>query len=202
MFPDFSERMVKIKHQNQIFSVPKLSVLQYSHVMEIISQVDSAADLEIACEKLWLLLENVLPETVLCDRNMFPYNDLVELCMYLAFGTYLDDKFKENAQKFYEPSILPECQFKAARILSQFSAYTIEKLMNEPASIFFALSDYAERVRADNAAEFIADGIKAAFSSSEQLNSKRGSLTIPNPKCTQTDILQEYRHEVGNIKKY
>ena len=202
MFPDFSERTVKIKHKKQIFSVSKLSILQYGQVMEIVSQVDRAADVDIACEKLWLLLEAVLPEAILCDRNMFAYNDLVELCMHLSFGTYLDDKIKEDGQKLHEASTLPDYQFKAARILSQFNAYTIEKLMNEPASVFFALSDYAERLTADNAIELIANGVKAAFSNPGQLGSKRGSLTIPNPKCTKKDILQEYKHEVENMKKY
>ncbi len=203
MFPDFSERIVEIKHKDHIFTVPKLSILQYSQAIKIMNQVDLQVDramnTEIACEKLWLLLENVLPETILCDRDVFAYNDLVELCMHLSFGTYLDDKIKDHSQKYYESSTLPDYQFKAARILSQFSAYTIEKLMDEPASIFFALSDYAERLRADNAIELIASGVKEAFSNSEQLVLKRGSLTTPNPNCTQIDILQEYMHEVENI---
>ena len=206
MFPDFSERIVEINHKNQIFTVPKLSVLQYSQAMKIMNQidlrVDERVDVDIACRKLWLLLENVLPEAILRDRDIFAYNDLVELFMYLSFGTYLDDKIKDDGQKCYEPSTLPDYQFKAARILSQFSAYTLEKLMNEPASIFFALFDYADRVRVENAMELIGDGVKAAFSNSEHLAVKRGSLTIPNPNCTQADILQEYKHEVEKIKKY
>ena len=185
MFPDFSERTVEIKHRNNIFSVQKLSILQYSRTMTIIHEADARMRIynnkdiiKNASQKLWLILKTILPKKILRDRHIFKYNDLVELCVYLAFGSYLDDKIKESETKYHEAPSLPDCQFKAARILSQFSAYTLENLLNEPASIFFALSDYAERINADNAIEVIAEGIKAAFNNSEQLKTKRGSLTI------------------------
>ena len=193
MFPELSERTVEISHHDKIFTVPKLSILQYSRMIEIINAVERTGNIDKACKKLWLILETVLPETILSDRDIFTYNDLVELCMHLAFGTYLDDEIQDSEQKYYETSMLPDYQFKAARILSQFSAYNLEKLLNEPASIFFALSDYADRISADNAIEIIAKGIKAAFSNFEQLSAKRGSLTIPNSNCTQTDISREYQ---------
>ena len=193
MFPELSERIVEISHHDKIFTVPKLSILQYSRMIEIINAVERTGNIDKACKKLWLILETVLPETILSDRDIFTYNDLVELCMHLAFGTYLDDKIQDSEQKYYETSMLPDYQFKAAHILSQFSAYTLEKLLNEPTSIFFALSDYADRISADNAIEIIAKGIKAAFSNFEQLSAKRGSMTIPNRNCTQTDISREYQ---------
>ncbi len=196
MFLDLSERTVEISHHDKIFTVPKLSISQYSRMIEIINAVERTGNIDKACKKLWLILETVLPETILSDRDIFTYNDLVELCMHLAFGTYFDDKIQDSEQKYYETSMLPDYQFKAARILSQFSAYTLEKLLNEPASIFFALSDYADRISADNAIEIIAGGVKAAFSNFEQLSAKRGSLTIPNPNCTQTDIAREYKDEI------
>jgi len=206
MFPDFGERTVEISHCARIFIVPKLSILQYSQAIKIINDADSQLQnhhddavlrdiSDRACGKLWVLLEMLLPKKILRDRNIFDYHDLVELCMYLAFGSYLDDKIKGHSQKYYEPPTQPDYQFKAARILSQFRAYTLEKLLNEPASIFFALSDYVDRITADNAIELIAAGIKAAFSNFEQLSAKRGSLTIPNPNCTQRDILLEGKQE-------
>ena len=193
MFPELSERTVEISHDDKIFTVPKLSILQYSRMIEIINAVERTGNIDKACKNLWLILETVLPETILSDRDIFTYNDLVELCMHLAFGTYLDDEIQDSEQKYYETSMLADYQFKAARILSQFSAYTLEKLLNEPASIFFALSDYADRISADNAIEIIAGGVNAAVSNFEQLSAKRGSLTIPNPNCTQTDISLEYQ---------
>jgi hypothetical protein len=207
MFPDFGERTVEIIHCHKIFIVPKLSILQYSQAIKIINDADlqlqnrlgDAALRDIsdrACGKLWVLLETFLPEKILLDRDMFDYNDLVELCMYLAFGSYLDNKLKEHGPKYYEPPTQPDYQFKAARILSRFSAYTLEKLLNEPASIFFALSDYVDRITADNAIELIAAGVKAAFANFDQLVAKRGSLTIPNPNCTQRDISLEGKQEI------
>lgn len=193
MFPDFGEKTVKINHHGKIFIVPKLSILQYSHVIEIINE--SEAQMHTACEELWLLLETVLPEDILRDRDIFEYSDLVELCLHLAFGTYLDDKIKETGKDYYEVSTLPDYQFKATRILSQFSGYTLEKLLNEPASIFLALSDYTERINADNAIELIAEGVKAAFNNFEQLIVKRGSLTILNQNCTQADVLRQHKKE-------
>ncbi|MCK4981858.1 MAG: hypothetical protein KAS17_02990, partial [Victivallaceae bacterium] len=92
MFPDFGERTVEISHCDKIFIVPKLSILQYSQAIKIINEADNhysnAALQDIsdrACGKLWILLETLLPERILLDRDMFDYNDLVELCMYLAF---------------------------------------------------------------------------------------------------------------------
>jgi len=202
MFPDFSERTVKIKHRNKTFIVPKLSILQYSQVIKIINQTDRQHNDDIiknSRKKLWNVLESVLPKKILRARNIFNYTDLVELCIYLAFGSYLDNKIKDSKQ-YHELSSLPDYQFKAARILSQFSSYTLEKLLNEPASIFFTLSDYAERIRADNAIELIAEGIKAAFSNSEHLTAKRGSLTIANPNYTRADISLEYKHEIERFK--
>jgi hypothetical protein len=196
MFPDLSERTVEISHHDKIFTVPKLSILQYSRIIEIINTVERTGKINTACKELWILLETVLPEEILKDCDIFAYNDLVELCMYLAFGSYFDDTIQDSGQKYYETSTLPDYQFKAARILSQFSAYTLEKLLNEPASIFFALSDYADRISADNALEIIAEGVKAAFTNFKQLSAKRGSLTIPNPNCTQTDILLEYKNVI------
>ena len=207
MFPDFGERTVEISHCGKIFIVPKLSILQYSQAIKIINDADSQLQnhhgdallqgiSDRACGKLWAQLETVLPEKILRDRGMFDYNDLVELCMYLAFGSYLDNKIKEHSQKYYEPSTQPDYQFKAMRILSQFSAYTLEKLLNEPASIFFALSDYVDRITADNAIELIAAGTKAAFTNFDQLVAKRGSLTISNPNCTQRDISLEVEQEM------
>ena len=207
MFPDFGERTVEIKHCEKIFVVQKISILQYSQAIKIINEVDSQlqnhnSDAElsdsckIACQKLWALLETVLPEKILLDREIFDYNDLVELCMHLAFGSYLDNGTNGHRQKYYESSVHPDYQLKAARILSRFSAYTFEKLLNEPASIFFALSDYADRITADNAIEFIAAGVKAAFDNSDQLIAKRGNLTIPNPDCTQRDIALEDKQEM------
>lgn len=207
MFPDFSERTVEINHRNKIFTVPKLSILQYSRLMKIIDEADARMrtcrnDSELrdlsdrACKKIWLLLEAVLPKKILRDQDIFAYNDLIELCIYLAFGSYLDDKIRESGQKYYEAAVLPDYQFKAARILSQFGAYTMEKLLNEPASIFFALSAYADRLSADNAVELIAEGVKAAFGNFEQLRAKRGSLTIQNPNYSKADISLEYRDEL------
>ena len=203
MFPDFGERTVEIIHCDKIFIVPKLSILQYSQAIKIINEVDNhysdAALQDIsdrACGKLWVLLETLLPERILLDRDMFDYNDLVELCMYLAFGSYLDNKIKEHSPEYYEPPTQPDYQFKAARILSQFGAYTLETLLNEPASIFFALSDYVDRITADNAIELIAAGAKAAFTNSDWLATKRGSLTISNPNCTQKDISLEVEKEM------
>ncbi len=188
MFPDFGERTVEVNHNNKMFTVPKLSILQYSHVENIISEVERTGNIDAGCRKLWLLLETVLPEEIFRDDKIFAYNDLVELCMHLAFGTYLDGKNSVADKKYCEMSRLPDYQLEAARILSQFSAYTIEKLLDEPASVFFALSDYADRIIADNAIEIIASGIKAAFNDSKQLSAKRGSLTVPNPGCVQADV--------------
>jgi hypothetical protein len=214
MFPDFGERTVEISHCDKIFIVLKLSILQYSQAIKIINDADSQLQnrhgdavlqniSDRVCGKLWVLLETVLPEKILRDRGMFDYNDLVELCMYLAFGSYLDNKIKEHSQKYYEPLTQPDYQFKAMRILSQFSAYTIEKLLNEPASIFFALSDHVDRIIADNAIELIKAGVKAAFGNSDQLVAKRGSLTISNPNCTQRDIFLEGKQEMeGFLSKY
>lgn len=207
MFPDFGERTVEIIHCDKIFIVPKLSILQYSQAIKIINDADSqlqnrlgdAALQDIsdrACGKLWVLLETLLPEKILLDRDMFDYNDLVELCMYIAFGSYLDNKIKEHIPKYYEPPTQSDYQFKATRILSQFGAYTLEKLLNEPASIFFAMSDYVDRITADNAIELIAAGTKAAFTNFDQLVAKRGSLTISNPNCTQRDISLEVEQEM------
>ncbi len=213
MFPDFSERTVEINHCDKIFVVPKLSILQYSQANKIINQAEaqlrtchSYPELQDisneACKKLWTLLEKVLPENILRDRNIFEYNDLVELCIYLAFGSYLDNKIKEvDKKKYYEASNLPDYQFKAMRILSQFGSYTLEKLLDEPASIFFALSDYVDRIIADSAIEFVAEGVKVAFSNSDQLIAKRGNLTIPNPNCTQADISLEQKQETENFLK-
>lgn len=199
MFPDFGERTVEISHCDEIFTVPKLSISQYSQAIKIINEVDSQMPATVisdrACKNLWLLLETILPEKILCDRGLFAYNDLVEFCLYLAFGSYLDNKGREHKRKYYEAPALPDYQFKAARILSRFSAYTLEKLLNEPASIFFALSDYADRITADHALELVAAGLKAAFSNFDQLNAKRGSMTILNPNCTQGDILLEEKQE-------
>ena len=203
MFPDFSERTVKISHRNKLFIVSKLSILQYSQAIKIINETDKLHNDDIiknSSKKLWKVLEAVLPKKILRDRDIFNYSDLVELCIYLAFGSYLDDKIKDNKQ-YHKVSSLPDYQFKAARILSQFSYYTLEKLLNEPASIFFTLSDYAERINADNAIELIAEGIKAAFSNSEQLSAKRGNLTIANPNYTRADISLEYKHEIERLKK-
>ena len=91
---------------------------------------------------------------------------------------------------------LPDYQFKAMRILGQIGAYTIESLLNEPASIFFALSEYLDRINADRAIELIAEGVKAAFSDFDQLLHKRGNLTIPNPNYTQRDISLERQQEL------
>jgi len=198
MFPDFEERTVEINHCDKIFIVQKLSILQYSQAIKIITKNDERID--TAIKKIWILLETVLPEQIIQDCDMFDYNDLVELCMHLAFGSYLDDKIKEDGRKYFEVSTLPDYQLKAARILAQFGAYTLEKLLNEPASIFFALSDYAERVSADKAIDIVAEGVKAAFSNFEQLSAKRGSLTIPNRNCTQADISLEYKQEIENLK--
>ncbi len=207
MFPDFCERSVEISHRNKIFTVSKLSIFQYSRVMKIINEADARMrtchnDAEImaiserTCKKIWMLLETSLPKKILRDRDIFNYNDLIELCIHLAFGSYLDDKIKESRQKYYESSVLPDYQFKAARILAQFSSYTLEKLLNEPASIFFALADYADRISADNAIELISEGVKAAFGNVEQLKVRRGSLTIQNPNCSKADISLEYRDEL------
>ena len=210
MFPDFSERTVKISHRDKIFIVPKLSILEYSQVTEIIKEAESQAQIcsddEIiysrAGDKLWDLLKNFFK-----DRHIFAYNDLVELCIYLAFGSYLDDKVDNAALgKYYELPSLPDYQFKAMRILTQVGAYTLESLLNEPASIFFALSEYLDRVNADRAIELVAEGVKAAFSDVDKLLLKRGNLTIPNPHCTPADIslgnqqelqdfLQDYKNQ-------
>ncbi|MDD5599129.1 MAG: hypothetical protein PHV82_14375 [Victivallaceae bacterium] len=147
MFPDFSERTVEIKHCGKIFTVPKLSVLQYSRVIEIIGNADkylrdndsgaSIRDITSeACGKLWEILAAVLPGDILQDRDMFKYDDLAELCMYTAFGSYLDGKTAGKG-KYYEAAQHPDYQLKAARILSRFGAYTAETLLNEPASVFF-----------------------------------------------------------------
>jgi len=186
MFPDFCERTVEISHNNKIFTAAKLSILQYSRTIKIINEAERTGNIDAAREKLWLLLETVLPEDILKDRETFAYNNLVELCIHLAFGAYLDDKIAETDEKYHEASRLPDYQFEAARILSQFSAYTLEKLLDEPASVFFALSDYADRMIADNALEIITNGVKAAFSNCKQLSAKRGSLTVPNPDCSRT----------------
>ena len=210
MFPDFGERTVKINHCNNVFIVPKLSILQYSQAIKIINEAEAGLKIHsdgvemrkitnAACDKLWALLQMILPKAILCARDMFAYNDLVELCMHLAFGTYLDDKIKDDAQKYYEPPELPDYQFKAMRILSQFGAYTLAELLNEPASIFFAMSDYAERITADRAIGLIAEGVKAAFGNFDRLAAKRGSQTIPNPNCTQADILLAHRQEIQEL---
>lgn len=211
MFPDFSERTVEIKHCGKLFTVPKLSVLQYSRVLEIISDADkdwrdgdSAAPLQkisaAACEKLWKILETVLPGEILRDRAMFKYNDLVELCMYTAFGSYLDGKAAGKG-KYYESAQRPDYQLKAARILSRFGAYTLETLLNEPASVFFALSEYAERITADSALETVAAGVRAAFGGAEQVLAKRGSLAVSNPDCTPVDSSAERRMEMDEFLK-
>lgn len=199
MFPDFGERNVKINHRDKIFVVPKLSILQYSQAIKIINDAETQLQTppgDSACDKLWTLLQTVLPGKILRDRDMFDYNDLVELCMYLAFGTYLDNKVNEHTQEYYEVPKLPDYQFKAMRILSQLGAYTIEELLNEPASIFFAMSDYVDRITADNAIELLAAGVKAAFGNSDRLRAKRGSLTIPNPNYTRADSSLERKQEM------
>lgn len=199
MFPDFGERNVKINHRDKIFIVPKLSILQYSQAIKIINDAETQPQThpgDTACDKLWTLLQTVLPGKILRDRDMFDYNDLVELCMYLAFGSYLDNRLNGHTQKYYEPTTLPDYQFKAMRILSQLGVYTIEELLNEPASIFFAMSDYVDRITADNAIELLAAGVKAAFSDSDQLRAKRGSLTIQNPNCTYADSSLERQQEM------
>ena len=204
MFPDFAERSVKISHRDKIFIIPKLSILQYSQVLEIIDEVekqeqiypDDATIYAKTCDKLWIVLKKVLPRRILKDRNIFEYNDLVELCIYLAFGSYLDNKVKDLAGKYYEMPSLPDYQFKAMRILGEIGAYTLEELLNEPASIFFALSEYLDRINADRAIEFIAEGVKAAFGDLDQLLHKRGDLTISNPNYTQRDISLERQQEL------
>ena len=205
MFPDFAERSVKISHRDKIFIIPKLSLLQYSQVLEIINQAekqeqiypDDATIYAKACDKLWIVLKKVLPRRILKDRNIFEYNDLVELCIYLAFGSYLDNKVDNSSHgKYYEIPSLPDYQFKAMRILGEIGAYTVEELLNEPASIFFALSEYLDRINADRAIEFIAEGVKAAFSDFDKLLHKRGDLTIPNPNYTQRDISLERQQEL------
>ena len=188
MFPDFSERTVEINHNNKRFTVPKLSILQYSRTMKIMREAEITGNINTAGKKLWLLLETVLPEDILRDREIFAYNELAELCIYLAFGTYLDDKSMEVDEEYCDVPNLPDYQFEAARILSQFNAYTLEKLLDEPASVFFAMSDHADRVIADNAIEIIANGVKAAFSNFKQLSTKRGGLTVPNPDSSRNDI--------------
>lgn len=184
MFPDFSENNVEIIHDNQRFTVPKLSILQYSRVVKIMQEAEISGNIDMACEYLWLELETVLPDDILQNRELFSYHELTGLCMHLAFGTYLDGKSQEANKEYCESLDLPDYQFAAARILSRFSAYTLEILLNEPASVFFALSDYARRMDADNAMETIAAGVNAAFSNSKQLSAKRGRLTVPNPACS------------------
>jgi hypothetical protein len=188
MFPDFSERTVEINHSSKRFTVPKLSILQYSQAVKIMWEAEITGNISTAGKKLWLLLETVLPEDILRDREIFAYNELAELCIYLAFGTYLDDKSMEADEEYCDVPNLPDYQFEAARILSQFNAYTLEKLLDEPASVFFAMSDHADRVIADNAIEIIANGVKAAFSNFKQLSTKRGGLTVPNPDSSRNDI--------------
>jgi hypothetical protein len=211
MFADFSERTVEIKHCGKIFTVSKLSILQYSRIIEIISSADAYlrdndSDKPIrniiseACEELWKILESILPAGILRDRYLFKYNDLVELCMHIAFGSYLDRK-SAGRGKYYESAQHPDYQLKAARILSRFGGYTLETLLDEPASIFFALAEYAERITADNALEFVAAGIKAAFDSADQLLAKRGSLTVSNPDCTQADFSVERKMEMEEFLK-
>jgi hypothetical protein len=201
MFPDFAERTVKISHRNKIFVVPKLSILQYSQALKIINAAERQGLAEESRCKLWELLEGVLPEKISHDRDMFDYNDLVELCMFLAFGSYLDNRINEQSEKYYEPPNLPDYQFKAMRILSQLGGYTLEGLLNEPASIFFALSDYVDRVTADKAIELIAAGINGTVNNLNQLKAKRGSLTVSNPNCTQMDISHEQQQEMEEFLK-
>ena len=195
MLHDFSEGTVEISHNNKLFTVPKLSILQYSRAVKIMNEVEMTGNIDLACKRLWLLLETVLPEDILRDREVFAYNDLAEMCIHLAFGTYLDDKSAGTDKEYYEVSRLPDYQLEAARILSRFSAYTLEKLFNEPASVFFALSDYAGRIAADNAIETVANGIKASFSNLKQLSAKRGSPTVSNPDHARNGISPEYKNK-------
>ncbi|MDD5697181.1 MAG: hypothetical protein PHH77_01070 [Victivallaceae bacterium] len=212
MFPDFGERTVEIKHRGKIFVVPKLSILQYGEVLKIITEAETqlqngpgAAALRnivaAAGRKLWTVLRPVLPEKIFRDRGRFEYDELVELGIHLAFGTYLDDKIKGPTQKYYEPSRLPDYQFKAVRILNRLGAYSLETLLNEPASIFFALSDYVERADADQAVELVTAGVKAAFGNPDRLAERRGSLTIPNPNYSPADMTIERRKEMEEFLK-
>ncbi|MDD5727076.1 MAG: hypothetical protein PHV59_00800 [Victivallales bacterium] len=198
MFPDFGERTVEICHCGKIYIVAKLSVLHYSRVVAV---VKNAADAGEAHTQLWAVLQKLLPRQISRSRDLFTYRETVEFCLHLAFGSGLNrkDVEKEPGTKIPEPPELPDYQFEAARIMTQFPAYTPEKLLAEPASIFFALAGYAARISADKALEIIAAGIREACGNPGGLRTKRGNSKQPNPHCKPRDIILTQQREIKSI---
>ena len=196
MFPDFGERTVKLCHKNKVYIVPKLSILQYGNVFEIVNNLECTV---MAGKKLWEVLKPVVPSRVFNCRDSFSYLETVELCMYLAFGSMLNSIKTDEAQQAFQLPEIPDYQFAAARVITQFPAYNLEKLLAEPASVFFTLAEYAERISVDKALETIATGIRGAFDNVERLRTKRGNLNLPNPHCSPRDIMLARQQEMKDF---
>jgi phage gp36-like protein len=207
MFPVFSEKAVKIKHHNKIFDVPKLSILQYSQVVQIVNETETSVKNSIsekkaqriikeASGKLIAVIKDKLPVEIIRKKRIFSYSQLVDLCVHMAFGSFLDGKITHEVRKYYEPAKLPDYEFLTMRILSCFKGYTLEKLLNEPASTFFALLEGTKRVMADNSIELIAEGVRGAFNDLDNLKKKRGSLKLNNPRHTPLDTANEKKEEM------
>ena len=196
MFPKFGERTVEICHDCKTYTVPKLSILRYCEVLEI---VNKSEDTVAGGEQLWKILKTVIPLKIFNCRASFSYFETVELCMHLALGTMLKDVDLNEKQDVSQLPEIPDYQFIAARIMAQFPAYTLEKIMAEPASRFFALAEYAERISADKALGTITAGIRAAFDNIERLRAKRGNMNLPNPHCSPRDIMLARRQEMKDF---
>ena len=179
MFPDFDERTVTVSHKNKSYTIAKLSILNYSRIMRIIKECEQSME-PSACSaasiKIWNILRNKLPKAIYRDRSVFTFDELIDFILFLAFGSLLNDQITEDITNTYEPTEQPDYQLTAAKIMSHFGAYTVEKLLDEPASIFFTLSKLAEKITATKALEIVSAGTNAAINGDEHLRTELKSI--------------------------